>query len=216
MAIVFIERGQRRVQIQYAKRVVGRRVYGGQSTHLPLKVNVSGVIPPIFASSVMMFPATIGTMFSHPLLEALSAAFMPGTWIYNLTYIGLIIFFAYFYTAVTFNPVDVADNLRKHGGYVPGVRPGRQTAEHLDWILTRLTAGGAVYLAAVCILPTILITRYGLPFYFGGTGLLIVVGVSLDTVSQIEGHLLTQHYDGLMEAKVGRSKRGRRRPLGTL
>ncbi len=216
MAIVFIERGQRRVQIQYAKRVVGRRVYGGQSTHLPLKVNVSGVIPPIFASSVMMVPATIGTMFQHPIIEALSSAFMPGTWIYNLTYIALIIFFAYFYTAVTFNPVDVADNLRKHGGYVPGVRPGKQTADYLDWILTRLTAGGAVYLAAVCILPTILITNYGLPFYFGGTGLLIVVGVSLDTVAQIEGHLLTRHYDGLMETKVGKGRKGRRRPLGTL
>ena len=216
MAIVFIERGQRRLPIQYAKRVVGRRVYGGQSTHLPLKVNVAGVIPPIFASSVMMFPATIGMMFQHPILEALSAAFNPGTWIYNLTYIGMIIFFAYFYTAVTFNPVDVADNLRKHGGYVPGVRPGKQTADYIDWILTRLTAGGAVYLAAVCILPTILITRYGLPFYFGGTGLLIVVGVSLDTVAQIEGHLLTRHYDGLMDSKSGGSRRGRRRPLGTL
>ncbi len=216
MAIVFIERGQRRVPIQYAKRVIGRRVYGGQATHLPLKVNVSGVIPPIFASSVMMVPATIGTVFQHPILDALSAAFAPGTWVYNLTYIGLIVFFAYFYTAVTFNPVDVADNLRKHGGYVPGVRPGKQTADYLDWILTRLTAGGAVYLAAVCILPTILITRYGLPFYFGGTGLLIVVGVSLDTVAQIEGHLLTRHYDGLMDSKTGGTRRGRRRPLGTL
>ncbi len=216
MAIVFIERGQRRVPIQYAKRVVGRQVYGGQATHLPLKVNVAGVIPPIFASSMMMFPATIGTLVQHSIIEGLAAAFSPGTWVYNLTYIGLIIFFAYFYTAVTFNPVDVADNLRKHGGYVPGYRPGKDTAEYIDRILTRLTAGGAVYLAAVCILPTILITKYGLPFYFGGTGLLIVVGVSLDTVSQIEGHLLTQHYDGLMDAKTGRSRRGRRRPLGTL
>lgn len=215
MAIVFIERGQRRIPIQYAKRVVGRRIYGGQSTHLPMKVNVSGVIPPIFASSVMMFPATIGTLYPHPLLERLAALFMPGTWVYNLTYIALIVAFAYFYTAVTFNPVDVADNLRKHGGFVPGIRPGKQTAEYLDRILTRLTAGGAVYLAAVCILPTILITEYGLPFYFGGTGLLIVVGVSLDTVSQIEGHLLTRHYDGMMGSKTGRSK-GRRRPLGSL
>lgn len=215
MAIVFIERGQRRIPIQYAKRVVGRRIYGGQSTHLPMKVNVSGVIPPIFASSVMMFPATIGTLYPHPLLERLAALFLPGTWVYNLTYIALIVAFAYFYTAVTFNPVDVADNLRKHGGFVPGIRPGKQTAEYLDRILTRLTAGGAVYLAAVCILPTILITQYGLPFYFGGTGLLIVVGVSLDTVAQIEGHLLTRHYDGLMGSKAGRS-RGRRKPLGSL
>ena len=153
MAIVYVERGQRQVPIQYAKRVVGRRVYGGQQTHLPLKVNVSGVIPPIFASSVMMFPATIGTFYAHPLFDALGAAFMPGTWTYNLLYIGMIIFFAYFYTAVTFNPVDVADNLRRQGGYVPGLRPGRQTAEYLDRVLTRLTLGGSLYLSVVCILP---------------------------------------------------------------
>lgn len=215
MAIVFIERGQRKIPIQYAKRVVGRRVYGGQSTHLPMKVNVSGVIPPIFASSVMMFPATIGALYPHPMLERLSGLFTPGSWVYNLTFVSLIIAFAYFYTAVSFNPVDVADNLRKHGGFVPGIRPGKQTADHLDRILTRLTAGGAVYLAAICILPTILITKYGLPFYFGGTGLLIVVGVSLDTVAQIEGHLLTRHYDGLMGSKSNSSK-GRRRPLGSV
>ena len=214
MGIVFVERGQRKVPIQYAKRVVGQRIYGGQSTHLPLKVNVAGVIPPIFASSVMMFPATIGTFFTHPLFEAIATAFLPGTWTYNLTYIILIIFFAYFYTAVTFNPVDVADNLRRHGGYVPGIRPGKQTADYLDWILTRLTAGGSIYLAAICILPTILITNYGVPFYFGGTGLLIVVAVSLDTVSQIEGHLLTRQYD----TKVGNSAqkvKGRRKRLTT-
>lgn len=215
MAIVFVERGQRRIPIQYAKRVVGREVYGGQSTHLPLKINVSGVIPPIFASSVMMFPATIGSFYSHPIFEAIAAAFLPGKWTYNLTYVGLIVFFAYFYTAVTFNPVDVADNLRKHGGYVPGIRPGKQTADYLDRILTRLTAGGAIYLSAVCVLPTILITKYGVPFHFGGTGLLILVGVSLDTVAQIEGHLLTRHYDGLMGSKGSKSK-GRRGQSGSL
>lgn len=215
MGIVFIERGQRRVPIQYAKRVVGRRIYGGQATHLPLKVNVSGVIPPIFASSMMMFPATVGTVYPHPLFETLSSQFMPGTWVYNLTYVGLIVFFAYFYTAVTFNPVDVADNLRKNGGYIPGIRPGKQTADYLDRILTRLTGGGSVYLSAVCILPTILTTMYGLPFFFGGTGLLIVVGVSLDTVAQIEGHLLTQHYDGLLGSGASRG-RGRRKPIGSV
>lgn len=215
MGIVFIERGQRRIPIQYAKRVVGRRIYGGQATHLPLKVNVSGVIPPIFASSMMMFPATVGTVYPHPIFETLSSQFMPGTWVYNLTYVGLIVFFAYFYTAVTFNPVDVADNLRKNGGYIPGVRPGKQTADYLDRILTRLTGGGSVYLAAVCILPTVLTTMYGLPFFFGGTGLLIVVGVSLDTVAQIEGHLLTQHYDGLLGSGASRG-RGRRKPIGSV
>jgi preprotein translocase subunit SecY len=215
MGIVFIERGQRRIPIQYAKRVVGRRIYGGQATHLPLKVNVSGVIPPIFASSMMMFPATVGTVYPHPIFETLSSQFMPGTWVYNLTYVGMIVFFAYFYTAVTFNPVDVADNLRKNGGYIPGVRPGKQTADYLDRILTRLTGGGSVYLAAVCILPTVLTTMYGLPFFFGGTGLLIVVGVSLDTVAQIEGHLLTQHYDGLLGSGSARG-RGRRKPIGSV
>ena len=214
MAIVYVERGQRQVPIQYAKRVVGRRVYGGQQTHLPLKVNVSGVIPPIFASSVMMFPATIGTFYAHPLFDALGAAFMPGTWTYNLLYIGMIIFFAYFYTAVTFNPVDVADNLRRQGGYVPGLRPGRQTAEYLDRVLTRLTLGGSLYLSVVCILPTVLISSYGVPFYFGGTGLLIIVGVTLDTVAQIEGHLMTRHYDGVVGPGQG-SAGGRRGTLGT-
>ena len=209
-AIVFVERGQYRVPIQYAKRVVGRRVYGGQSTFLPLKVNVAGVIPPIFASSLMMFPATIGAFVPHPLFEALSTAFLPGTWVYNVTYIVLIIGFTFFYTAVTFNPVDVADNLRKHGGFIPGIRPGKQTAEFLDRVLMRLTSGGAIYLSVICILPTILISAYGVPFYFGGTGLLIIVGVSMQTVAQIEGHLLTQHYDGIAEKKSrtgGRRKR---------
>ena len=212
VGIVFIERGQRRVPIQYAKRVVGRRVYGGQETHLPLKVNVAGVIPPIFASAVLMFPATLSTLLNsdNVILGRVVGAFTPGAWLYNTVYVGLIIFFAYFYTAVTFNPVDVADNLKKQGGFIPGVRPGRQTAEYIDRILSRLTLGGALYLAAVCVLPTLLITQYGIPFYFGGTGLLIVVSVSLDTVAQIEGHMLTKHYDGLIQSS---NVRGRQRRL---
>ena len=207
-AIVFIERGQRRIPIQYAKRVVGRRVYGGQSTHLPLKVNTAGVIPPIFASSFLMFPATLGTFFDNAIFDTLSTAFLPGAWLYNLTFVALIIFFAYFYTAITFNPVDVADNLKRHGGYIPKVRPGKDTADEIEWLLTRLTAGGAVYLAAVCILPTLLIANYNVPFYFGGTGLLIIVGVCLQTVAEVEAHLLTRHYDGVMG---GDSQRARHR-----
>jgi len=215
--IVFVERAQRRVPIQYAKRVVGRRVYGGQSTHLPLKLNTAGVIPPIFASSVMMFPATLGSFYDSALLSTVSGLFMPGAWLYNVVYVAMVVFFAYFYTAVTFNPVDVAENLRKQGGYIPGVRPGKQTADYIDYLLTRLTGAGSVYLAAVCILPTVLISEYGVPFYFGGTGLLIVVGVSLDTVGQIEGHLLTRHYDGLIKgASSGQGNRsGRRRSSNT-
>ncbi|HVP67768.1 MAG TPA: preprotein translocase subunit SecY [Anaeromyxobacteraceae bacterium] len=192
--IVFVERAQRRIPVQYAKRVVGRRTFGGQSTHLPLKVNTSGVIPPIFASSVLLFPATLASWF--PFLQRISDELRPGGWVYNTIYVVFIIFFAYFYTAVTFNPVDVADNLKKYGGYIPGIRPGKKTAEYIDFVLSRITFGGALYLAAVSILPTILINQFGVPFYFGGTGLLIVVGVALDTVQQIEGHLITRHYEG--------------------
>ena len=192
--IVFVERAQRRIPVQYAKRVVGRRTFGGQSTHLPLKVNTSGVIPPIFASSVLLFPATLASWF--PFLQRISDEMRPGGWVYNTLYVVLIIFFAYFYTAVTFNPVDVADNLKKYGGYIPGIRPGKKTAEYIDYVLSRITFGGALYLAAVSILPTILISQFGVPFYFGGTALLIVVGVALDTAQQIEGHLITRHYEG--------------------
>ncbi len=192
--IVFVERGQRRIPVQYAKRVVGRKLYGGQSTHLPLKVNTSGVIPPIFASSLLMFPATLGGWF--PFLTQMSNALQPGTWIYNVIYVSLIVFFAYFYTAVTFNPVDVADNLKKYGGYIPGIRPGKKTADYIDYVLSRITFGGAIYLAAICVLPTIITNEFGVNFYFGGTSLLIVVGVALDTVQQIEGHLITRHYEG--------------------
>ncbi len=212
-AIVFIERGQRRIPLQYAKRVLGRRVYEGQTTYLPLKVNTSGVIPPIFASSLLMFPSTIGQFYDAPILQWLSSAFYPGAWLYNVVYTALIVFFAYFYTAITFNPEDVAENLKKQGGYIPRVRPGKETASYIDWLLTRLTAGGAVYLAAVCILPTILISNFGVPFYFGGTGLLIIVGVSLDTVAQVEAQLSTRHYDGVTAA-AGTRIRGRRQRLG--
>jgi len=208
-AIVFIERGQRRIGLQYAKRVQGRSVYGGQTTYLPLKVNTSGVIPPIFASSLLMFPGTIGQFSDSEVIQWVSAAFAPGGWLYNVVFVGMIVFFAFFYTAITFNPEDVADNLKKQGGFIPRVRPGRDTAKYLDFILTRLTAGGSIYLAAVCILPVFMMQRLNLSFYFGGTSLLILVGVSLDTVSQIEAHLATRHYDDDGGAERNRVK-GRR------
>jgi preprotein translocase subunit SecY len=206
--IIFMERGQRRIPVQYAKRVVGRKMYGGQSSHLPLKINTSGVIPPIFASSILIFPGTIASFFPDN-LWALRAADMlgPQSVVYNLLYIGLIVFFCYFYTAVTFNPVEVSDNMKKFGGYIPGIRPGKRTAEYIDRVLTRITLGGAFYVATVCILPTILISRFNVTFFFGGTSLLIVVGVALDTIAQMETHLLTRNYEGFM--KRGRL-RGRR------
>jgi len=197
--IIFMERGQRKIPVQYAKRVVGRKVFGGQSTHLPLKVNTSGVIPPIFASSIIMFPATIAQFSTIPFMQTMAGALTPGNWPHEILYIVAIIFFCYFYTAVTFNPTDIADNMKKYGGYIPGIRPGTKTAEYIDRVLTRITAGGAVYLAAVCVLPTILVQQMNVPFYFGGTSLLIVVGVALDTVAQIESHLLQRNYDGFMD-----------------
>ncbi|MHB9074444.1 MAG: preprotein translocase subunit SecY [Desulfobaccales bacterium] len=205
--IVFVERGQRRIQVQYARRVVGRRMYGGQSTHLPLKVNTSGVIPPIFASSLLMFPATIAGFVHNEWVKWVADAMSPGGGMHDLIYVGLIFFFCYFYTAVTFNPVDVADNLKKWGGYVPGLRPGKPTSEYIDRILTRITLGGAVYVSAVCVLPSILIRKFNVPFYFGGTALLIVVGVAMDTMSQIESHLLTRHYEGFMKKRMSRVRR---------
>jgi preprotein translocase subunit SecY len=214
-AIIFVETGQRRLSVQYAKRIVGRRIYGGSSTHLPLKVNTAGVIPAIFASSILMFPLTIvnflpaGVKEAYPWIDSLVQSFGPGRWLYNILYVGFIIFFCYFYTAVTFNPSDVADNMKKFGGYIPGIRPGKKTAEYIDRVLTRITLGGALYVSAVCVLPTFLIYRLGVPFYFGGTALLIVVGVALDTIQQVESHMLTRHYEGLMR-KGGRIK-GRRR-----
>jgi preprotein translocase subunit SecY len=197
--IVFVESGQRRIPIQYAKRVVGRKVYGGQSTHLPLKVNTAGVIPPIFASSIIMFPATIANFVPHTWMKTIADILSPGRAGYELLYVIFIVFFCYFYTAVTFNPVDVADNLKKYGGYIPGIRPGKKTAEYIDGILTRLTLGGAVYVSVICVLPSFLISYLNVPFYFGGTALLIVVGVALDTAGQIETHLLTRQYEGFMK-----------------
>jgi preprotein translocase subunit SecY len=205
--IVFVESGQRRIPVQYAKRVVGRKVYGGQSTHLPLKVNTAGVIPPIFASSIIMFPATIANFVPHPWMKAVADALIPGRVGYEILYVGFIVFFCYFYTAVTFNPNDVAENMRKYGGYVPGIRPGKKTAEYIDDVLTRLTFSGAVYVSAVCVLPSILIAYFNVPFYFGGTALLIVVGVALDTAGQLETHLLTRQYEGfLKKGKIARRR----------
>ncbi|MGO9621320.1 MAG: preprotein translocase subunit SecY [Desulfobaccales bacterium] len=205
--IVFVERAQRRIQVQYARRVVGRRMMGGTTTFLPLKVNTAGVIPPIFASSLLMFPATIKSFVHIDWVQRTMDTVSPGGVLHDLVYVVLIVFFCYFYTAVTFNPVDVADNLKKWGGYVPGLRPGKPTAEYIDRILTRITLGGAVYMSAVCVLPSILIRKFNVPFYFGGTALLIVVGVAMDTMSQIESHLLTRHYEGFMKKRMGRVRR---------
>jgi preprotein translocase subunit SecY len=207
-AIIFFERGQRRIPVQYAKRVVGRKMFGGQSTHLPLKVNTAGVIPPIFASSILMFPQQIATLVDKDWMRSISNALHPQDWRYNVLYIGLIVFFCYFYTAVTFNPVDVADNMRKYGGFIPGIRPGKATAAYIDRVLTRITFGGAVYISAICVLPAILSSYLNVPFQFGGTGLMIVVGVALDTVQQIESHLITRNYEGFTGPK-GPRIRGR-------
>ena len=206
--IIFVEQGQRRIPVQYAKRVVGRKMYGGQSTHLPLKINTAGVIPAIFASSIIMFPATVASFIKVPWMQGVAAAMRPGNAIYEFLYVGFIFFFCYFYTAVTFNPVDVADNMKKHGGYIPGIRPGKRTADYIDRVLTRITLGGAIYVSAVCVLPSILISRFNVPFYFGGTALLIVVGVAIDTVAQIESHMLTRHYEGFLK-KGGVRMKGR-------
>jgi preprotein translocase subunit SecY len=239
-AIVFVERGQRRITVQYAKRVVGRRMYGGQSTHLPLRVNTSGVMPVIFASSIIALPQTFASYLgtNSPWMQTVSDQLKWGEPLYNLLYVTFIIFFSYFYTAIVFNPDDVAENIRKYGGYVPGIRPGKRTAEFLDHILARITFGGAIYLACVAILPEFLITGIRvnhlpfvgpgldgfltrnnldwiteglhLNFYFGGTSLLIVVGVAMDTVAQVEAQLIMRHYDGFTGPGKGRRVRGRR------
>lgn len=207
-AIVFFERAQRRIPVQYAKRMVGTRITGGQSSYLPLKVNTAGVIPPIFAMSILLFPSTIVSYFpDQAWATAVRTALTPGDWRYNTLYVLMIVFFCYFYTAVTFNPVDVADNMKKVGGFVPGIRPGKKTAEYIDRVLSRITFAGAAYISAICILPLFLINFLGVPFYFGGTGLLICVGVALDTVQQIESHLVTRHYEGFTGGGGGGSPR---------
>ena len=234
-AIIFVERGSRRITVQYAKRVVGRRMYGGASTHIPLKVNTGGVIPVIFASSILAFPATIAQMFANDpnsWVTRVTDQLTMGMPLYNLMYVALIIFFAYFYTAIIFNPDDVAENMRKYGGFVPGIRPGKRTAEYIDTILTRITLAGAVYLALIAILPDFLITGFrvapipfigdwldaalpsfitqgmGVTFYFGGTTLLIIVGVAMDTIQQVESQLIMRHYDGFMKKTRIRGRRG--------
>ena len=206
--IVFCERGQRKIPIQYSRRQVGRRIYGGQAAHLPLRVNTSGTIPPIFASSLLMFPSTLANL-KIPGAQKLQQMIQPGDWLFNVLYVGLIIFFCYFYTAVTFQPVDVADNLKKQQAFIPGIRPGKKTAEYIDRVLTRITLGGSLYVAAVCIVPTIVQNYFRVPFYFGGTSIMIVVGVALDTVQQIESFLVTRNYEGLAGARATKI-RGRR------
>ncbi|QPJ61768.1 MAG: preprotein translocase subunit SecY [Candidatus Nitronauta litoralis] len=206
--IVFTEGGQRRIPIQYAKRMVGRRMVEGSSQHLPLKVNTAGVIPPIFASSLIMMPASLASVYPNEWTQTFAAMLTPGNTIYSLIFCGAIFFFCYFYTSVIFNPVDVADNMKKNGGFVPGIRPGPKTSDYIDTILSKLTFYGAIYLCFVCILPDYLIKYAQLPFYFGGTSLLIVVGVSLDTMQQIESHLVMRNYDGFMKKGKIRGRRG--------
>jgi preprotein translocase subunit SecY len=208
--IVFFERGQRKIPIYYARRTVGRRVYGGQTAHLPLRVNTAGTIPPIFASSLLMFPATLAN-FKIPGMAQLQSMLQRGDWLFNTFYVVLIIFFCYFYTAVTFQPVDVADNLKKQQAFIPNIRQGKQTADYIEHVLSRITLGGAFYVAAVCVVPSIITEMFQVPFRWGGTSIMIVVGVALDTVSQIEAHLITRNYEGLSGGggKVSRV-RGRR------
>jgi preprotein translocase subunit SecY len=209
-AVVFFERAQRRIPIQYARRQVGRRVYGGQSAHLPLKVNMASMIPPIFASSILTFPGTLANT-SIPGMAKLSAIINRGDWVFNTLFGALIIFFCFFYTSVTFQPVEVADNLKKQQANIPGIRPGRQTAEYIDGVVSRITVGGSAYVAAICIIPSIIAQSFRLPFQFGGTSLIIVVGVALETVNQIEAHLITRSYEGLANGP-GQLRLSGRRP----
>jgi preprotein translocase subunit SecY len=207
--IVFVERAQRRIAVQYPKRQVGNRMFGGDSNHIPLKLNTSGVIPPIFASSILLIPATIAGFATNgpPWVQMIAAQLGQGQPLYMFLYAFMIIFFSYFYTAVVFNPEETADNLKKYGGFIPGIRPGSATADYFDRILTRLTTVGGIYLVAICLLPQILITDYGLPFYFGGTSILIVVSVTMDTVTQIQSHLLAHQYEGLIRKSRAKGRR---------
>jgi len=200
--IVFIERAQRRIVVQYPKRQVGQKMFGGENTHMPLKLNTAGVIPPIFASSLLLLPVTVASFSAQggpEWLTTVTSLLGRGQPLYLTMYIGGIVFFCFFYTAIVFNPADTADNLKKYGGFIPGIRPGKRTAEYLDYVLTRLTVVGAGYLALVCLLPELLMSQYAVPFYFGGTSLLIVVSVTMDTVSQIQSHLLAHQYEGLIK-----------------
>jgi preprotein translocase subunit SecY len=211
VAVIMVTQGQRKIPIQYAKRVVGRKVYGGQSTFLPLRVNQGGVIPIIFAQSIILFPATIAGFIPNQTFQKIAMSLTKGEWVYNITYSILIIFFAYFYAAITFNPIDVADNMKKYGGFIPGIRPGRQTAEYLDFIMTRITLPGSIFLALIAVFPSIISNWLKIPYlvasFFGGTGLLITVGVMLDTMKQIESHLLMRHYEGFMKKGKLKSRR---------
>ncbi len=208
--IVMMERGQRRITVQYAKRVVGQRMFGGNANYLPLRINSAGVIPPIFASSILMFPNQIAAWSQNPWLQKLSTALRYDGWLYITVYAAMVVFFTYFYTAIQFNPTDVADNLKKQNASIPGIRPGKRTAEYIDYVLNRLTFIGAWYITAVCVLPTFLQTKFNVPFYYGGTSLLIVVGVALDTAQQIESHLVTRSYEGFAGPRGGGRTRGRR------
>jgi len=211
VAVVFITQGQRKISIQYAKRIVGRKIYGGQSTYIPLRVNQAGVIPIIFAQSIILFPATIASIVPNAFIQNIAGSLTRGGWLYNTIYSLLIIFFCYFYTAITFNPVDVAENMKKYGGFVPGIRPGKATAQYLDFVMTRITLPGAVFLAIIAIMPTIISAGLKIPYliasFFGGTGLLIIVGVMLDTMRQIESQLLMRHYEGFMKKGKIRGRR---------
>ena len=206
--VVFIEQGARQIPIQYAKRQVGQRVYGGQSSHLPMRVNTAGVIPPIFASSLLQLPVTVAAVSGDsPLGQFINTVFIPGGWLYNVVYLGLIIFFAYFYTSITFKPDDVAENLKKHGGFIPGIRPGARTSEYLTKVIGRLTLTGAIYLSAICLVPSIVTDKFNVQFYFGGTSLLIIVGVALETFRQIDAHRQSLRYDAFMKRGSVRPRR---------
>ena len=204
VGIVFVERAQRRIPIQYAKRQIGRKMYGGQTTHLPLRINTAGVIPPIFAQSLLLFPATVAGFSSAEWLQQVVAWFQPTSIVYNIVFVALIFFFCFFYTAIIFEPKDIAENLKKAGGFVPGIRPGEKTREYIDHVLTRLTLWGGIYISVISVLPMLLIAQFNVPFYFGGTSLLILVGVAIDFMGQVESHMISQQYGSLM----GKSNRG--------